>query len=313
MAERKVVIVGTGQVGASLAFALMMRGTATHILLTDKNRDLATGHCMDLNHGRLFVPPAKIETADEAEDTACEIAVITAGAAQKPGESRMDLVQKNTAIFQTLIPEVVERFAPRMLVIVTNPVDILTWVARKLSGYDKNRVIGSGTLLDSARFRSLLSSQCRVDARNVHAYIIGEHGDSEVPVWSQTNIAGMPLPIYCARCDHTCSVAEREKIERQVKRAAYEIIEKKGATCFAVALALVRIIESIFRDENSVLTVSSLIEDYYGINEVCLSVPTIINRDCVAGRLPLDLEETEVEQLQKSAGGLQAVLDELDL
>lgn len=313
MRTRKIAIVGTGQVGASLAFALMMNGTATHILLTDKNRDLAAGHCMDLNHGRLFVPPTKIETADEAAETECEIAVVTAGAAQQPGESRMDLVQKNTTIFQTLIPEVVERFAPRMLVIVTNPVDILTYVALKLSGYDKNRVIGSGTLLDSARFRALLSSHCRVDPRNVHAYIIGEHGDSEVPVWSQTNIAGMSLPVYCTRCDQTCSAAEQEKIEKQVKMAAYEIIQKKGATCFAVALALVRIIESVFRDENSVLTVSSLIEDYYGINGVCLSVPTIINRDCVAGRLPLDLEEGEIAQLQNSAGGLKAAIDELGL
>src|SRR6056297_785455 len=287
--DRKVLIVGTGQVGADFAFALMMRGIATRILLTDKNNELAEGHMMDLNHGLFFVPPTRIEAAGESAP--CDVAVITAGAAQKPGETRIDLVRKNTEIFKALIPEVVDRYRPEMLLIVTNPVDILTYVALKLSGYEKNRVIGSGTLLDTARFRSLLSSHCGVNPKNVHAYIIGEHGDSEVPVWSQTNIAGVPLSTYCTMCERPCTSEEKEEIGEQVKQAAYEIIRRKGATTYAVALALVRIIESIFRDENSVLTVSSLIEDYYGIDDVCLSVPSIVNRNCIFKKLAIDLND----------------------
>ncbi len=311
MDERKVVIVGTGQVGASFAFALMMRGTATHILLSDKQRDLAEGHRLDLNHGQLFVPPVVIDNADSGDCHHCDIAVITAGANQKPGQSRMDLVHKNTEIFKSLIPEVVDRFQPRIMLIVTNPVDVLTYVALQVSGYATDRVIGSGTLLDSARFRALLSSRCRVDPRNIHAYIIGEHGDSEVPVWSQANIAGMPMEKFCAECQQHFTDEEKENIANRVKQAAYEIIQKKGATYYAVALALVRIVEGIFRDENSVFTVSSLIEDYYGISDVCFSLPTIVDHTGVAKRISLELDENELKALQHSAETLKKTIDEL--
>ncbi|MDY6903524.1 MAG: L-lactate dehydrogenase [Thermodesulfobacteriota bacterium] len=311
MANRKVAIVGTGEVGASFAFALMMRGIATHIDLMDKNSDLAEGHVMDLNHGMLFVPPVNVGSGGNADDGDYDMAVITAGTGQKPGETRMDLVHRNTEIFKSLIPEVVSRYRPRVLLIVTNPVDILTHVALKLSGYDKHRVIGSGTLLDSARFRSLLSRHCDVDPRNVHAYIIGEHGDSEVPVWSQVNIAGMPFADFCDRCHRPCTIAAKEEIVIRVKQAAYEIIAKKGATSFAVALSLVRIVESIFRDENSVLAVSSLVEDDYGIHDVCLSLPTILNRNGVSRQLSMDLDDAEAESLQSSARQLKTVLREL--
>ena len=313
MDSRKVVIVGTGQVGASFAFALMMSGAATHILLTDKNKDLAEGHRMDLNHGLLFVPPVTIDTEETADYNTCDVAVVTAGANQAPGQSRMDLVHQNTRIFKSLIPEVIDRFSPGILLIVTNPVDILTYVALRLSGYDRHRVMGSGTLLDSARFRSLLSDHCRIDPRNIHAHIIGEHGDSEVPVWSQTNIAGMALKSFCAGCDQRFGDNDRAKIVDRVKQAAYRIIRKKGATYYAVSLALVRIIESIFRDENSVLTVSSLIDDYYGINDVCLSMPTIINRSGASKWLPLELNDAETDSLRRSADKLAKTLNELAL
>ena len=313
MDSRRVVIVGTGQVGASFAFALMMSGAATHILLTDKNKDLADGHRMDLDHGLLFVPPVTIDTEATADYSHCDVAVITAGANQAPGQTRMDLVHQNTQIFKSLIPEVIDRFSPRILLIVSNPVDILTYVALHLSGYDRQRVMGSGTLLDSARFRSLLSDHCRIDPRNIHAYIIGEHGDSEVPVWSQTNIAGMPLDTYCVKCDQQFGDDDKGKIVDRVRQAAYRVIQKKGATYFAVSLALVRIIESIFRDEDSVLTVSSLIDDYYGISNVCLSLPTIINRSGVSKWLPLELDDAEAAALRRSANKLRKTLNELPI
>jgi L-lactate dehydrogenase len=259
--RRKVVVVGAGQVGATICFALMISGLASTIVLVDLNKDLSEGHAMDLNHGLSFVQPTSIFAGDYSDCKGADIVIVTAGAAQKKGETRLDLVRKNTGIFKDIIPKVAEQ-DPGIILIVTNPVDILTYVALKISGYPVNRVIGSGTSLDTARFRFLLSRHCRVDPRNVHAYIIGEHGDSEVPVWSQVNIAGVPLRDTCPVCRRDCLIGEREGIFEQVKNAAYEIINRKGYTNFAISLALVRIVGSILRDENSVLTVSSFIDDF---------------------------------------------------
>jgi L-lactate dehydrogenase len=224
----------------------------------------------------------------------------------------LDLVQKNTGIFKDIIPKIVN-YNPRILLIVTNPVDILTYVALKLSEYPMNRVMGSGTTLDTARFRYLLSEHCRVDPRNVHAYIIGEHGDSEVAVWSRVSIGGIPFRDYCLVCEKQCSQSEREEIFTSVKNAAYEIIERKGYTNFAIALALVRVAGSILRNENSVLTVSSLVDNYYGISDVCLSVPVILNSNGVSKALKLDLDEPEAEKFQSSAKALKNVIKTLEL
>ena len=212
--ERKIVVVGAGQVGATFCFSLIS-GLASNIVLIDQNRDAALGHAMDLNHGLSFAQPARIYAGDYADCAGADIVVVTAGAPQKEGETRLDLVQKNTEIFKEIIPEI-SAHDPGMLLIVSNPVDILTYVALKVSGYPMNRVIGSGTSLDTARFRFLLSRHCRVDPRNVHAYIIGEHGDSEVPVWSQVNVAGLPIEEYCRVSKKSCSSKEKEDIFNQV-------------------------------------------------------------------------------------------------
>lgn len=310
--RRKVAIVGTGQVGATFAFALMVSGLATSIVLIDRRPEMAEGHAMDLNHGLSFVPPARIYASDYSECKDASIVVITAGAAQKPGETRLDLVQKNTDIFKAIIPEIV-KYNPRILLIVTNPVDILTYVALKLSGYPMNRVMGSGTTLDTARFRYLLSEHCQVDPRNVHASIIGEHGDSEVAVWSQVNVAGVPLKDYCPVCKRNCPIEEREEIFNQVRSAAYEIISRKGYTNFAIALALVKIVESILRDENSVLPVSTLVDNYYDITDLCLSIPVILNRNGISRVIKIALDESEITKLQASATVLKEVIEALDI
>ena len=225
--SRKIAVVGAGQVGASFAFALMTSSLASEIVLIDNNRELAEGHAMDMNHGMAFVQPTKIHPGSFEDCKGADIVVITAGAAQKPGETRLDLVRKNTDIFKTIIPEI-SRQDPGILLIVSNPVDILTYVAYRVSGFPMNRVIGSGTMLDTARFRFLLSRHCKVDARNVQAYVIGEHGDTEVPVWSHVNIAGMSFDRYCAISRLDCTEDDKELLFKQVKSAAYEIINRIG-------------------------------------------------------------------------------------
>ncbi len=309
---RKVAIIGTGQVGSTFGFALMVSGLATRIVLIDQDTQRAEGHVMDLNHGLSFVQPCSIYVGDYSDCKDANIVVVTAGASQKPGETRLDLVRKNTDIFKNIIPEIA-RYNPRMLLIVSNPVDVLTYVALKLSEYPMNRVIGSGTALDTARFRYLLSRHCDVDPRNIHAHIIGEHGDSEVPVWSLANIAGVSFRQYCPLCRRKCPENEREEIFNQVKNAAHEVIKRKGATYFAIGLALVRIVGSILRDENSVLTVSTLIDGYYDISDVCLSIPVILNRNGVSKALKIALDESEVKKLQASANVLKDVIKTLDI
>jgi len=309
---RKVVIVGAGQVGATFAFALSISGLASEIVLVDKNQDLAVGHSMDLNHGLAFVQPTTVRTGDFSDCEGAAMVVVTAGAAQEKGETRLDLVRKNTKLFKRIIPPIAEH-DPAILLIVANPVDILTYVALKISAFPMHRVMGSGTTLDTARFRYLLSRHCGVDPRNVHAYIIGEHGDSEVPVWSQMNIAGLSFTDYCSLCAKECSVEERDTIFEQVKGAAYKIIDRKGHTNFAIALALVRIVGSVLRDENSVLTVSTLMDGYCGITDLCLSIPVILNRHGVFKHVPITLDEAETTKLRDSARVLSRVLQDLPL
>jgi L-lactate dehydrogenase len=239
--------------------------------------------------------------------------VLAAGAGQKPGETRLDLIKKNAAIWRAIIPEVVKHNPTGILLIATNPVDVLTYAAWKLSGLAAERAIGSGTVLDTSRFRYLLSQHFGVDARSIHAYIIGEHGDSEVPVWSLANIAGMHLPEFCKAQKLYYDQRAMEEIFLQTRDAAYRIIERKGATYYAVAAGLMRITQAILRNQSTVLSVSSLINDYYGISDVCFSLPTVIDRGGVETVLRLDLSPEEIEKLRHSAGVLKATIRGLDL
>lgn len=307
----KIAIIGVGNVGSTFAFSLMISGLAREIAIIDRNKTRAVGECMDLNHGLSLARPAKIYSSGYEGCKDADVVVLTAGAKQKPGQTRIDLVQSNVEIFREIIPEVIKHAGDAVLLVVSNPVDILTYVTLKISGFPHQKVIGSGTVLDSSRFKYLLSEHCGVDSRNVHAYIIGEHGDTELPVWSNANIGGMVLANYCPMCsknNHCNREKELEGIFDEVKNSAYKIIEGKGATYYAIALALVRIVEAILRDENSVLPVSVLINDYYGIKDVCLSIPSLVNRNGVEKFLRLELSAREQEQFIHSADTLKDIM-----
>ena len=309
----RVAIVGTGNVGSTFAYALLLSGLAAEIVLIDANYKKAEGEAMDLNHAVPFAPPTRIWAGDYSDCAGAAVTVVTAGAAQKPGESRLDLVKRNAAIFGQIIPQVAQHNPNGILLIATNPVDVLTYVSYKISGLPAQRVMGSGTILDTARFRYLLSQYFGVDPRSVHAYIIGEHGDSEVPVWSLANIAGMRLPNFCANQGLEYQQADMDNIFHQTRDAAYEIIERKGATYYAVAAGIMRIVEAILRDQSTVLSVSSLAEDYCGVQDVCLSLPTVIDRGGVEKVLQLELSQEEIDGLCRSASILRDIISQLEL
>lgn len=305
----RVVIIGTGMVGATFAYSLMINGVASEIVLIDANEERALGETADLNHGISFVRPAVVRLGDYGDCRDADVIVMTAGAAQKPGESRLDLVERNVQIFNEVIPKIVASGTNGVLVVATNPVDVMTYVTLKISGLSPERVIGSGTVLDTSRFRYLLSQHCGVDPRNVHAYIIGEHGDSEVAVWSLANIAGLRFSEYCPVCGRDCGPISKEEIFEQVRTAAYQIIKAKGATYYAIGLALVEIVETILRDEYSVLTVSTLLQGEFGLEDVALSLPSVVNRGGLVRKLNLPLTDEETAGLKKSAAVLREVLD----
>ena len=306
---RKAAIIGCGFVGASSAFSLVHKGLFSELVLIDANHAKAEGEAMDLSHGRPFTSPMKIYAGSYDDISDCSLIIITAGANQKPGETRLDLVHKNVAIFKSIIPEITKRNFEGILLIVANPVDILTYAALKISGYPKERVLGSGTVLDSARFRYLLSEHLNVDSRSVHAYIIGEHGDSELAVWSSANVSGIGINDFCELRGHYEHDEAMDRIYRTVRDSAYEIIERKGATYYGVAMAVSRIAESIIRNEHSVLPVSSLMEGEYGFTDLCISVPTIVSAKGAEQVLEIPLSQEEKEKLQKSAAELKKVLD----
>ncbi len=307
----KVAVVGAGFVGATFAYALLQSGLATEIVLIDANQAKAEGEAMDLNHAVPLARPARVWAGDYSDCAGAAVTVITAGSNQRPGETRLDLASRNAGIFRSIVPQVAANNPNGLLLIATNPVDILTYAAWKLSGLPKERVIGSGTILDTARFRYLLSQYFQVDARSVHAYIIGEHGDSEVPVWSLANIAGMRLPDYCAQNDMHCVDQDLQDIFQQTRDAAYQIIQRKGATYYAIGSGLLRIVEAMIRDQSTVLSVSSLIENYYGIQDVFLSMPSIVDRGGIERVLRLDLSAQEIHGLRNSANVLQKMTRDL--
>lgn len=313
MFKGKITIIGAGAVGSTTAYTLMLSGLVSEIVLIDINKNKAEGDALDMNHGLSFVSPVKIIAGDYQDIKGSDMIIITAGASQEPGEKRTDLLKRNAKIFES-ITENVLRFChdDTILLIVTNPVDILTYVTYKISGFSKKNVIGSGTVLDTARLKYLLGEYTNVDVRNVHTYIIGEHGDSEVAAWSATSVAGMNVDEFCSFsgiCD--AEPLSNKHFHETVKNSAYEIIEKKGATFYAIALSVRRIVECIIGNEKSILTVSSLLEGEYGINDICLSVPTLVTSNGAEKVLQIDLSESEKEDLQKSAEKLKKLAEEI--
>lgn len=303
----RVVIIGAGFVGSTFAYSLMINGVVSEIVMIDVNQERLEGEVMDLNHGISFVRPVLVRAGSFADCAAADIIVITAGASQKPGETRIDLLARNAAIFKNIIEQIKAVGSHAILLIATNPVDIMTYITHQLSGFPSHRVIGSGTVLDTARFRYLLSNHCHIDASNVHAYIIGEHGDTEVPVWSLANIAGLRFSDYCPVCGEKDCPLPKEAIFAEVKNAAYRIIKGKGATYYAIGLALTEIVESILRDEYSVLTVSSLLEGEYGLEGICLSLPSIVSRTGIVKKVLLSLSSEEEEAFRQSGKILKEI------
>ncbi len=312
--SRKVVIVGAGAVGSTFAYALAQKGLAEEINLIDANHDYAEGQALDLAHGLPYYPAVQIRVGQKQDYGDAQVIVITAGAKQGPGENRLALLQKNKAIIESIVEDIVSQDSQAVILVASNPVDILTYVALKLSGWPKGRVIGSGTVLDSARFRYLLSQHCGVDVGNVHAYFLGEHGDSEFPAWSMTHIAGVSIDDYCPLCKKCIAwEMERERIVQTVSESAYHIINYKGATYFAIGMALVRIVGTILQDQRSVLPVSTLLDGEYGIKDVCLGVPCVVGQGGISQIVEAPLYPDEKTALSRSASVLQKELKELNL
>ena len=307
---RKAAVIGCGFVGSASAFALMQSGLFSEMVLLDADQKKAEGEAMDISHGEAYARPMHIYagTYDDIADAA--IIIITAGANQKPGETRLDLVQKNVGIFKTIIPQIARRNYQGILLVVANPVDILTYTALKLSGFPENRVIGSGTVLDTARLREILGNHLGVDSRSVHAFIIGEHGDSEIPVWSTANVAGVPINKFCEMRGHFEHEAAMRRIAEEVKNSAYEIIERKKATYYGVAMAVKRICEAIIRDEKSVLPVSNMMHGAYGISGITLSIPAIVGKNGAELQMPISLDGNEALALKASADMLKKIAKE---
>lgn len=310
--DRKVAIIGCGFVGSSSAFALMQSGLFSEMVLIDADVNRAEGEALDISHGLPFAKPMKIYAGSYEDIADAAIVIVTAGAGQKPGETRLDLVKKNVEIFKSIIPEIAKQDFNGILLIVANPVDILTYVAAKLSKLPQGRVFGSGTVLDSARLKYLLGEHLDVDNRSVHAFIIGEHGDSEMAAWSSANVSGIPLNDFCEMRGYFKHEESMKKILEEVKNSAYEIIEKKHATYYGIAMSVRRICEAIIRDEKSILPVSSIQKGEYGIENVALSIPAIVGKEGVEKVVPIKLSDTEKEELIKSANTLKNVLDTVE-
>jgi len=297
--KTRIVIIGAGAVGSTTAYTLLLRNRVDELVLIDSNHKKAVGDALDMNHGMAFTHGTKLWAGTYEDCREADIIVITAGAAQREGETRVDLLKRNVAIFDSIIAEVMKHNTHGILLIASNPVDIMSYFSWKKSQWPVNRVIGSGTLLDSARFRYLIGENLKIDPRSVHAHIIGEHGDSEVPVWSLANVAGSDIQL---------SEEDKEGIFTDTRDAAYQIINAKGATYYAIALALDRICTAILRDEGAVLNVSTLLQDYHGISDVYLGVPCVVDRKGIREVLPIKLAEEEKELLHRSADKLKGLI-----
>lgn len=302
--KTRIVVIGVGAVGSTTAYTLLLRERMDELVLIDANKEKAIGDALDMNHGLPFLGKAKVWAGTYEDCREADIIIITAGAAQRTGESRIDLLKRNVAIFESITDEVLKYNTEGIILIASNPVDVMSYFTWKKSGWPVNRVIGSGTLLDSSRFRYLIGDKLHIDPRSVHAHIIGEHGDSELPVWSLANIAGSEILLR---------EEDKQEIFANTRDAAYRIIETKGATFYAIALALDRICTAILRNEASVLNVSTLLTNYHGINDVYLGVPCIVDHTGVREVLPLQINYHEKQLLNKSAEKLRGIIDSISL
>jgi len=302
--KRKIVVIGVGAVGSTTAYTLLLRQRMDELVLIDANKEKAIGDALDMNHGLAFLGKAKVWAGSYEDCADADIIIITAGVAQKPGESRVDLLKRNIAIFESITEQVLKFNKDGILLIASNPVDVMSYFTWKKSGWPSQRVIGSGTLLDTARFRYLIGEKLAIDPRSVHAHIIGEHGDSELPVWSHTNVAGSEIEL---------NEEDRNYIFRNTRDAAYRIIEAKGATYYAIALALDRICTAILKNEASVLNVSTLLKNYHGIDDVYLGVPSIVDRSGVREVLQFNIKQDEQELLRKSANKIKELIRSISM
>lgn len=307
----KVAVIGSGFVGASAAFAMAMSGNISEMVIIDVNKEKAIGEAMDINHGLPFMGQMTITAGDYEDVSGADVIVITAGTARKPGETRLDLTRRNAGIIKDIVPNIMKHYTGSVIVVVSNPVDVLTYLVQKLSGLPANKIVGSGTVLDSARFRYLISEHCGIDVKNVHAYIMGEHGDSQFPVWSATHIAGKKLDELCNACPKKCNNLEKERIVAEVKDSGAKIIKYKGATYYGIALSINRILEAILKNQNSVLTVGSVIHNRYGVNDVVLSLPCVVNAEGIEKVFDIDLTEDEQLKLQESARKIREMIDQV--
>ncbi|MBW7476362.1 L-lactate dehydrogenase [Paenibacillus oenotherae] len=302
--KTRVVVIGIGAVGSTTAYTLLLRERMDELVLIDANQAKAVGDALDMNHGLPFLGRVRVWAGTYEDCREADIIIITAGAAQKPGESRIDLLKRNVAIYESIIAEVLKVNDHGILLIASNPVDIMSYFSLKKSGWPVNRVIGSGTLLDSARFRYLIGEKLNLDPRSVHAHIVGEHGDSELPLWSLANVAGTELVL---------DDADKEEIFTGTRDAAYQIIEAKGATYYAIALALDRICTAILRNEGAVLNVSTMLDNYHGVSDVYLGVPCIVDRTGVREIMKVNISDSERELLHRSADKLKNLIQSLSV
>lgn len=310
---RKAAIIGCGNVGASIAFRFLQQGLFSRLVLLDANRAKAEGEAMDLSDGLPYGAATEIVPGNYDDLADCALVVITAGAGQKPGETRLDLMHKNTDILRSIMQEITARDFGGILLMVSNPVDVLTYAAWKLSGYSRRRVIGSGTVLDTGRLKQLLGEELSVDSRNVHAFILGEHGDSELAVWSGANVSGVDLDQFCRLRGKELRRDRMDRLYREVRDSAYAIIQRKGATYYGIAMAVGRIAESIVKDEHAVLPISVVLEGQYGLEGLALSIPSVVGGNGLEEVLEVPLSRGESEALRASARQLKLAISELGL
>ena len=309
--KSKIVIIGAGKVGTNVAYTIMMNNLTSEIVLIDVDKERARGEALDMCHGITFFKQLIIRGGDYSDCADADLIIHSAGVGRKPGQTRIDLARTNVAVTREIMNDVMKYAVDPLFVIISNPLDVITYLVQKEYNLPATRVIGTGTMLDTGRFRYLLSNHCDVDVRNVHAYIVGEHGDSSVPVWSRATIASKPFDEFCEDCPRRCHMINRQKIYEQTRDAGADIIKAKGATSYGISLATARLAGALMGDERSILTVSSTINGNYGIEDVALSLPCVINRDGIARYHDLRMNSLEIAMLRESAEKLKAVIKEV--
>lgn len=307
----KIGIVGTGLVGSSAAYAMTLQGVGSKLVLVDISRKLADAHAQDILHATPFAHPLRVRAGDYSDLEQAAVVVIAAGTAQRPGETRLHLLKRNASIFEDVIPKVLRHVQDAVLLIATNPLDVMTQMATRISGLPPERVIGSGTILDTARFRSLLGEHLGVSPKSVHAYVLGEHGDSEVLVWSEAKIGGIALETLAAQLGCHITGEVRQRIDEGVRRAAYRIIEGKGATYYGIGASLARLARAVLQDERTAFTVSVLNKEVEGVPEVALSLPRVVGHSGILATLHPTLSTDERAALRRSAEILKKAISEV--